>query len=70
MPARPGERHHKARLTPQIVEEARRLYGSGDWTFFALAERYDYVVEARTLRSAVRGESWAHLPGAVPLTTE
>lgn len=66
MPARPGERHHKARMTARWVLEARALYREGR-SFASLAEHYEHAVDERTLRSAIRGETWAHLPGASPL---
>lgn len=69
MAARAGERHHLARLTPQMVVEARALFRAGR-SFAWLINHYDHAVDEKTLRSAIRGATWAHLPGAVPLQSE
>ena len=59
---RPGEQHSQARLTRSDVVEMRRLRREGA-SFASLARRFG--VGRATANRAVRGESWAHVPGAV-----
>lgn len=58
-----GELHGHARLTEAAVTDARRLHAQG-WSIVALAERYG--VSANTIRYAVRGQTWRHIPPPGP----
>lgn len=55
-----GERHHGAKLTDEQVIEMRSLYAAGGIAFTALGQKFG-VAEV-TARSAVRRETWQHLP--------
>lgn len=45
-----------AKLTPEIVSEAKRLYASGGWTHRSLGEKYG--VGHRTIARAIGGSTW------------
>lgn len=63
-----GETHPRARLTEEKVAEMRRLFLSGVATA-DIAARFE--VNVATAYHAIRGFSWAHVPGAVdPLSDE
>ena len=53
-----GERTGGAKLTSDLVCEARRLRGDG-WSWVDLANRYGVAVS--TIRPAVDGRTWAHV---------
>lgn len=55
---------HSRILTGEQVIEARRLYAEGERTTI-LAQRFG--VRPLTMRKALTGQSWRHLPGAVTL---
>lgn len=59
-----GDSHRGARLTEAVVLECRRRYAAGE-TQTALASEYSVSVSSMSL--AVRGITWSHLPGAVPV---
>ncbi len=63
MPQRSGERHHRAKLTEKDVIRMRELYAAGGTSIMKLATEYD--IQTSTTRSAIRGETWSHVPGAV-----
>ena len=58
-----GEDNGQCAMTPDEVLRARRLRAVG-WTYEAIAE--ELGKPERTVRNAVTGRTWAHLPGAVP----
>jgi hypothetical protein len=58
-----GETHSAAKLTEADVIAARTRYRLGV-TFDALAA--EFGVNEATIRGAVRGTHWAHVPGAIP----
>jgi hypothetical protein len=64
---RRGETCTQAVLTDALVVEARSLYEAGE-TINALSARFG--IDFRTLGLAIRGKTWAHLPGAVPPMTK
>lgn len=66
MAAKQGSSHHLARLTESDVIRLRSLYAAGGVSFMDLADSICYHVCESTLRLAVRGTTWSHLPGAVP----
>lgn len=66
MAAKQGSSHHLSRLTEADVIRLRAEYAAGGVSFMSLAESIDYRVNEDTLRLAVRGTTWAHVPGAVP----
>lgn len=53
-----GELHGQARLTDEIVREARRLRSDGQ-TILSLANQYG--VCRQTMSNALRGKTWAHV---------
>ncbi|WP_316228337.1 MULTISPECIES: HNH endonuclease [unclassified Bradyrhizobium] len=57
-----GERNGQAQLTEAIVIEARRRVAAGEQIKQIAAE---FGVHRGTMRDAVRGKKWRHLPGAV-----
>jgi hypothetical protein len=65
MPAKQGEKHHLARLTPELVIDLRSKYAAGGWSYMSLAEHLGYRVDESTVGRVIRGESWKHLPGAM-----
>jgi hypothetical protein len=60
---RRGEATATAKLTEAQVLEMRALAATGEYTRAELARRYH--VNKHTVADAVRGSTWAHLPGAV-----
>lgn len=66
MAAKQGSSHHLSRLTESDVIRLRAEYAAGGVSFMELAESINYQVGEDTLRRAVRGLQWAHVPGAVP----
>lgn len=60
---RKGANHHRptAKMTPEKVMEARRLYASGV-TQTEIARRWG--MHSSVISRAVRGESWKHVPEA------
>lgn len=59
MSARPGNKHHMAKLTAAQVRQARKSYATGKWTYGRLAEKYG--VSRQAMQAAVTGRTWAHL---------
>lgn len=59
-----GELHGMSELTEKKVKSARRLYSSGKDLHF-LADLMG--VHKETIYKAIRGETWKHVPGAVPI---
>jgi hypothetical protein len=57
---RKGEEHHLARLTADLVHDARALRTEG-LSYDLILERLGYPCSRSALFSAVRGETWAHL---------
>lgn len=59
-----GSKHHFAKLTEEIVEDARIWYYDDpvDITMAELAEHYG--VHECTMSKAIRGESWKHVKQA------
>lgn len=53
-----GERHHKAVLARQMVEEMRRLYAAGGVSHRELAVKYG--VGKTTVTALLRGKTWKH----------
>jgi hypothetical protein len=62
VPARKGELHHKAKLTEQLVREARRLRTEDGLSIFKICERLDWPVSRNTMQWAIEGRTWRHLP--------
>ena len=58
-----GEGHYCARLTAGIVVEARQRRSRGESPHTMAKE---YGVHYRALQKAIYGETWAHVPGALP----
>lgn len=56
-----GSRHGSAKLTEDMVREARRLKGEG-WTERELAARFG--VSRTTMQNLLSGRSWSHVPMA------
>lgn len=54
-----GERHLKAILTEDEVDEIRDLYGTDSWTSRSLAEKFD--VSHGTIQAIVHRRSWNHI---------
>lgn len=63
MPQLAGEQHSKAKLTEGDVVRLRERYAAGGTSFIKLAA--EHGIETSTTRSAIRGETWQHVPGAV-----
>lgn len=60
-----GENNPSARLTEEMVCEARRLYAEEQWS---LADVADYFGVGRAaIGRAISGQRWGHIPGAVKL---
>lgn len=51
-----GVRNGSAKLTPEIVQEAKALYASGEWTHRSLGKKYG--VDHRTIARAIGGATW------------
>lgn len=58
-----GERKPGAKLTDTIVLECRQRYAEGE---LGMALAAEYEVGLPTMFKAITGETWKHLPGAVP----
>jgi hypothetical protein len=54
----PGQLNHQAKLTDELVREARRLNAAGV-SLHQLARRY--AVDRKTITQAIRGGSWSHV---------
>jgi hypothetical protein len=54
-----GESHTLARLTPEVIYEARQRHAAGVASMSALAR--EYGVSRTTLRHALSGKTWKHL---------
>jgi hypothetical protein len=61
-----GERNPQAALTETLVLELRARYARGDCTAVDLAN--EYGLSATTVGPAIKGTTWTHVPGAIPLT--
>lgn len=59
MAARPGAKHHNAKLTAAKVRQARKSYATGKWTYQRLAEKYG--VSRQAIEHAITRKTWAHL---------
>lgn len=59
MPAHKGSAHHRARLTEEMVREARRKYRLNQAKPAELAFIYDVTPGA--MRRALRGVTWKHV---------
>ena len=57
--SRLGSAHPRAKLTEEIVIEARRQYASGERTSVALAA--EHGVAQATMHAALTGKTWSHL---------
>jgi len=57
----PGVKRYNARLTDDLVREARRQFRAGDATIKSLAAAYG--VSFSTLQAAVGGKTWKHVQG-------
>ena len=57
-----GAEQHTAKLTAEMVIEARSLYP--EQSIQKLAKKYG--VAPNSMGCAIHGDSWAHLPGAIP----
>jgi hypothetical protein len=55
---RRGAEHHAAKLTPEIVREARRRNAAGESQYALAAE---YGVAQPTLQAAIAGRKWKHV---------
>lgn len=54
-----GIRHADAKLTDDLVREARRMYALGTWTYGKLSDYFN--VADTVIRKAVVGETWKHV---------
>ncbi len=54
-----GQQHYNAKLTDEIVREARRLFLSKQATAKALAKRFG--VSHAVMHEAIRGKTWKHV---------
>ena len=61
--ARPGEAHHKAKLTEALVREIRQRYAAGGISMFSLWEEYQDVVDVGlgTFTGALTRRTWKHI---------
>jgi hypothetical protein len=59
-----GERNRAAKLSAAQVLALRARYAAGGVSFTTLA--VEFSCSPAAVRQAVRGTTWAHLPGAVP----
>jgi hypothetical protein len=57
-----GQRHGRAKLSPQDVLDIRRLYSSGAFTYRSLGKRFG--VDPTAIGLIIRKHNWAHLGGA------
>lgn len=60
MPARPGVKHHKAKLTEAQVLEIRAKYEAGGTSYWKLALEYD-IESAHTIGAIITRKAWKHL---------
>lgn len=67
MAAKQGAEHHLSVLTERDVISLRTAYARGGTSFTKLTESLYGRADEKTVRSAIRGVTWAHLPGAVKL---
>lgn len=67
MAAKKGVDHHLARLSVGDVIRLRELYAAGGVSFMDLAELIEWRVDETTITAAVRGRTWKHIPGAIPV---
>lgn len=58
MPARPGERHHFAKLNDDKVREIRRLHSTGI-DYLTLSNRYG--VDQSVIGRVVTRKAWKHV---------
>lgn len=59
MSARPGAKHHSAKLTNVKVRTARKHHADGTATTAQLAKRYG--VSWPAMHSAITGHTWKHV---------
>lgn len=59
MPARPGDKHHNAKMDPAKVLAARKLYATGEWTINALARKFN--ITHQTMGSLLKRQTWRHV---------
>jgi hypothetical protein len=69
MSARPGSKHHNAKLTDATVRAARKTFANGSWVMLdgkkhpvnisTLARKYG--VSHQTMHSALKGQTWRHV---------
>lgn len=59
MSARPGDKHHNAKMTPASVRAARKLYETGEWTITALARKFN--ITHQTMGSLLKRQTWRHV---------
>lgn len=62
-----GDRCPVSILTSSIVAEMRKLYLTG-MSFTKIAAQFQ--TSCNNACSAIRGETWGHIPGAIPLRTD
>lgn len=65
MPALSGELHHKAKLQEWQVWDIVWRYANGGCTYLSLAT--EYGVENGTISAILRGRTWKHVTGGVPV---
>lgn len=58
-----GTQQHDAKLTDEIVRQARIEYATGNISLDSLAKRYGVTLVG--MRFAIRGLNWKHIEGAV-----
>lgn len=69
MAARPGGKHHAAKLTEATVKAARNTFATGKfvmldgkrWPVTASSLARKYGVTHQTMRAALRGDTWRHV---------
>jgi transposase-like protein len=59
MPARPGTKHHHAKLNPRKVRQARKTYARGGVSIATLADRYE--VAWSTMQQVINRVTWKHV---------
>ena len=60
-----GGDHYRAKVTEGQVREMRRRYAGGTITFVQLGA--EHGLSYQCVKSIVRGITWSHLPGAIPV---
>ena len=55
-PNRAGEANGRAKLTQQIVDDIRRIYSSGMWSYGLLAQLFD--IPKPTVAHIIKGYTW------------